>query len=294
MWQYWGMRVAQRLAATLPNPAQYRLAVLVGELIFHLWRDKSRATLENAAQVLNLPPGDRRVRTVARQCFHNYAKYLVEFFQLPFRTSADLQAKVSQLIGWEHIEAALARGQGVIYVTAHFGNWDVGGSVVAARHPMSVVAETFQPARLDALVRETRTAHGMATIPLENALRKVLRALRRNEVVALVIDRPVHEQEGGVPVRLFGRDTRWPGGAAALAMKTDALVLAGGCWRNPDNTYSIMAAAPIRCETTGDRDGDLRRNMQRIVDALEQIIRRHPDQWYMFRRMWPVPAASRT
>ena len=55
-----------------------------------------------------------------------------------------------------------------------------------------------------------------------------------------------------------------------------------------------MAAAPIRCETTGDRDGDLRRNMQRIVDALEQIIRRHPDQWYMFRRMWPVPAASRT
>ena len=111
MWQYWGMRVAQRLAATLPNPAQYRLAVLVGELIFHLWRDKSRATLENAAQVLNLPPGDRRVRTVARQCFHNYAKYLVEFFQLPFRTSADLQAKVSQLIGWEHVEAALARGR---------------------------------------------------------------------------------------------------------------------------------------------------------------------------------------
>ena len=150
------------------------------------------------------------------------------FFQLPFRTSADLQAKVSQLIGWEHIEAALARGQGVIYVTAHFGNWDVGGSVVAARHPMSVVAETFQPARLDALVRETRTAHGMTTIPLENALRKVLRALRRNEVVALVIDRPVHEREGGVPVRLFGRDTRWPGGAAALAMKNRCL---GPGWR---------------------------------------------------------------
>ena len=95
--------------------------------------------------------------------------------------------------------------------------------------------------------------------------------------------------KGGVPVRLFGRDTRWPGGAAALAMKTDALILPGGCWRNPDNTYSIMAAPPIRCESTGDRDGDLRRNMQRIVDALEQIIRRHPDQWYMFRRMWPVP-----
>ena len=293
MWQYWGMRVAQRLAALLPSAIGERLAVLVGELVFHLWRDKSRATLENAAQVLNLHPGDRRVRQVARQCFHNYARYLVEFFQLPLRTSADLRARVSQTIGWEHIEAALARGRGVIYVTMHFGNWDIGGAVVSGLHPVSVVAETFQPARLDALVRGSRAKHGMDTIPVENAARQVLRALRRNEVVALVIDRPVHEQQGGVPIRLFGRDTRWPGGAAALAMKTDALVIPGGCWRNPDDTYSIMAAPPIRCETTGDRDGDLRRNMQRIVEALEQIIRRHPDQWYMFRPMWPVPAAPR-
>ena len=161
-------------------------------------------------------------------------------------------------------------------------------------HPVSAVAETFQSARLDALIKETRAAYGVATIPLENAARQVLRALRRNEVVALVIDRPVHEQEGGVPVRLFGRDTRWPGGAAALAMKTDAWVLTGGCWRNPDDTYTLMVAPPIRCETTGDRDGDLRRNMQRIVESLEQVIRLHPDQWYMFRRMWPVPAVPAT
>ena len=294
MWQYWGMRLAQRLAAMLPSPTRYRLAVLAGELVFRLWREKSHSTIENAAQVLGRPPHDRQVRAVARQCFHNYAKYVVEFLRLPLLTSADVLTKVSQVIGWEHVEATLAHGRGSILVTAHFGNWDIAGASVAVHYPVSAVAETFQSARLDALVKETRAAYGVATIPLENAARQVLRALRRNEVVALVIDRPVHEQEGGVPVRLFGRDTRWPGGAAALAMKTDALVLAGGCWRNPDDTYTIMVAPPIRCETTGDRDGDLRRNMQRIVESLEQIIRLHPDQWYMFRRMWPVPAVPAT
>lgn len=288
------MRLAQHLAAVLPDPARYRLAEMMGELVFHLWREKSRSTIENAAQVLSLPPGHHRVQAIARQCFHNYAKYLVEFFQLPRLTSADLQAKVSQLSGWEHVDSALAHGRGVIFVTAHFGNWDIAGAVVAVRHPVSVVVETFQPPRLDALVQGARVAHGMATIPLENAGRQILRALKRNEAVALVIDRPVHDEDSGVPVRLFGRGTQWPGGAAALAMKTGALILPGGCWRNADDTYSALVARPIRCETTGDREGDLRRNMQRIVDALEQIIRPHPDQWYMFRRMWPLPATPGT
>ncbi len=289
MWQYWGMYLAQRLAALLPVPTCDRLAVLAGELVFRLWQEKSRSTIENAAQVLGRPPGDRQVRVVARQCFHNYAKYVVEFLQLPLLTSTDVLTKVRRVTGWEHIEAALAHGRGIIFVTAHFGNWDIAGAVVAGRHPVSVVVETFPHPRLDALVQGTRTDHGMATIPMEHAARRVLRALRRNEIVALVIDRPVHEQGSGVPVRLFGRNTRWPSGAAALAMKSGALVLPGGCWRNPDNTYSGLVAPPIRCETTDDRDGDLRRNMQRIVESLEQIIRLHPDQWYMFRRMWPVP-----
>ena len=289
MWQYWGMRFAQRLAAVLPDPARDRLAVLGGELVFRLWREKRRSTIENAAQVLGLPEADRQVRAMARQCFRNYAQYLVEFLRLPLLTSADVPTKISRVTGWEHIEAALAHGRGIIFVTAHFGNWDIAGAVLARRHPVSVVVETFQSSRLDALVQGTRIDHGMATIPMEHAARRSLRALRRNEIVALVIDRPVHEQGGGVPVRLFDRDTRWPGGAAALAMKSGALVLPGGCWRNPDDTYSGLVAPPIRCETTGDRDGDLRRNMQRIVESLEQIIRHSPDQWYMFRPMWPAP-----
>ena len=119
MWQYWGMRLAQRLAAMLPSPTRYRLAVLAGELVFRLWREKSHSTIENAAQVLGRPPHDRQVRAVARQCFHNYAKYVVEFLRLPLLTSADLLTKVTQVIGWEHVEATLAHGRGSILVTAH-------------------------------------------------------------------------------------------------------------------------------------------------------------------------------
>lgn len=287
MWLYWGMRLAQRLAAALPRRFLYSLAVVGSDVVFSLWREKRENLIANMAQVLDRDPGDRQVQALAQRSSRNYAMYLIEFFSLPHTTPADLATGLRQVSGWEHVETALAQGHGVIFVSAHFGNWDIAGAYFAQHHPVSVVAETFQPARLNELVQRTRTDKGMRIIPLEHAARPLLRALQRNEIVGLVIDRPVHGQREGVPIRLFGRETHWPSGAAALAMKTGAPVLAAGCWRNPDNSYSGLIVPPIHCQMTGHWERDLQRNMQQIVAALEQIIRPHPDQWYAFRQMWP-------
>lgn len=287
MWRFWGMRLTQILLGRLSRPAQYYLSTVIADLVFRFWSQKGRATSTNAAQVLGLQAKDQRSQALARRCFRNYAKYLLEFFQLSTVTSADLLNKVNAMAGYEHIEEALDQGRGLILVTGHFGNWDIAGAFLATRHPVSVIVEVFQPPELNALVQGSRAAHGMKVIPLENAARQALRVLNRNEILGLLIDRPVHDQENGVPVRLFGRETQWPGGAAALAMKTGALVIAGGCWRNPDDTYSGLLGRPIQCYRTGDYPGDLKRNMQLIVNSLEEIIRPNPDQWYMFRRMWP-------
>lgn len=281
-WHTW-----QRLDAVLPRSVRFLLATAVGEFVYWLLPGKRAATLANMRQVLgpNTPP--RTVRLMAKRSFRNYTKYIAEFTHLPRWSDADLEQLIVAVSGWEHVENALSDGKGAIMVTPHFGNWDVAGWYFGRRHPFSAVAEPLQPPELDTLVQGWRRAKHIGIIPLASAARGVYRALQRNETVALVVDRPTHDVEQGVRVRFFGEWTRVPAGAAHFALRTGAPVIASGVWRTPANSYAAFALPPLRFTKTDDLDRDVELAMQRIMSAIETVIRAHPDQWYMFRRMWP-------
>jgi KDO2-lipid IV(A) lauroyltransferase len=191
--------------------------------------------------------------------------------------------------GWEHLDAALARGRGVIFVAVHFGSWDRAAAVLAARgYRAHVLVDTFRPPALDAAVQQTRAVHGLGIIAAEGgaALRQVYAALRRNEIVVLLVDRP--QRDKGTPVTFFGRPTWLPSGPAMLAQRTGATLLHAYLVRRPDlQTFQGAIEPPIEVEATGRRDADEAAIMQRIVARFERLIQRHPEQWYMFRPMWP-------
>jgi KDO2-lipid IV(A) lauroyltransferase len=288
------MRVCSALVKVLPSRLVYLVAVIAGEAFYWLWREKSRVTLQNMAQVLGLPPDHPQVKLVARRSMRNYTKYLVEFLRLRHVPPEDIARAVRQVRGWENLERALAYGKGVIFVSGHFGNWDVGAAFLARTFKVTVVADTFRPPRLNELVQGIRRHTGIDVIDVDGAARKLFRVLRRNQIVGLLIDRPV--DSGGVEVIFFGQRTNMPAGAAALALKTSAVVVPMGMWRNRDNSYSGVIAPPIVPVSTGNFEQDVQALMQQIVQGLEGIIRLHPDQWYMFRPMWPnapfQPAAA--
>jgi lauroyl/myristoyl acyltransferase len=286
-WHAW-----QRLDAVLPRPARFALATAVGEALYWILPDKRAAVLENMAHVLGPGAAPEAVRLVARRSFRNFAKYLVEFTHLPRWSPPDLEQLVSGVTGQEHILDALADGKGAIVITCHFGNWDVAGWYFGQRYAFAAIVEPLHPPELDDLVQGWRRVKRIGTIPLAHAARGVLRSLARGGVVAIVVDRPVHGREDGVPVRFFGEWTRVPAGAARFALRTGAPVLPAGVWRTPRNTYEAFTLPPMRFRPASDpreREGDETRAMQRIMEEIERIIRRHPDQWYMFRRMWPGP-----
>ncbi len=284
---YWGFRAALWLAARVPRWPAYRLAALGGELYYWANRAHSRKADENFAVMLADDVGTRRVRDTARRAFRNYAKYLVDFFRLP---SIDPDALEGGVIseGWEHLDAALARGRGALLVLGHFGNWDLAGAVVAHRgYPMLALVDTFEPPQVDRLVHTTRGYAGMSLVPVEQggALRQIQRALRRNQVVAIVFDRP--QREGGVEVEFFGAPAWLPAGPARFALRTGATVLPGYLLRRPgDLTYLGRIEEPVAFTPTGDEEADVRAYTQAIVARVEAILRSYPDQWYMFRRMW--------
>jgi KDO2-lipid IV(A) lauroyltransferase len=294
MWRYWGFRAALFVAARVPRMLGYPLAALGGEAYFWLNPGHSRTAVDNFTVLLAEVSGAPRPRDTARRSFRNYGKYLFDFFRLSSVDPDTIEDDV-RVEGFEHLDAALARGRGVMLVLPHFGNWDLAGALVAARgYPIVSIADQFSPPALDRLVRRTRERAGMGIISLDRGgnLRHIGRALARNQIVSFVVDRP--QREGGVEVEFFGSPAWVPSGPARFALRTGAAILPGYIGRRPgDHTYFGRVEPPVEFARTGDEHADMQGLTQAIIHRLEGLLRDHPDQWYMFRHMWKSEHRSR-
>lgn len=213
---------------------------------------------------------------------------MVDLVRLPHLSPFELAESIT-LDGWEHVDAAYQQGKGVVLATGHIGSWDMAGAAFVVRgHPVNALVETLKPARWNERVQRTRTASGVTAIPVENGLRDMLAALRRREGLGVLVDRPLASD--GVPVTFFGRRTRVPGGAAMLALRTGAPVVPAALVRKPRGTGFVAHVGP---PIVGRRGDDPAVVMQHVMSWLEGIIRRYPDQWFMFRHMWPPAETAR-
>lgn len=286
MWQMVGFRLAVWLAARVPRGLAYRACALGGELYFWLNPAHSRKAVENFAVVLADDVAAPRVRLIARRSFRNYVKSLFDFFR-QMSIDPDLYESDAYITGWEHLEAGLAAGRGVVLFTPHFGNWDLAAGLTAARgYPMVALADRFTPPGVDRLVQHSRNRTGIGILTLDSgALRRTLHLLRRNVIVGILADRP--QPEGGVAVSFFGAQAWLPVGPARFALRTGAALIFGYVGRRPgDRTFFGGFSPPLPFTPSGDEAADIRALTQAVAHEMENLLRQYPDQWYMFRRMW--------
>jgi KDO2-lipid IV(A) lauroyltransferase len=241
-----------------------------------------QAVRANLRYVLGRAPPERLVRAVFRHAALNY----YDLLRLPHMDAASLRASVA-VRGWEHLEAARAPGRGVLLVTAHLGSVSLVGQMVAVSGcPANVVVEAIQPPELLDLMQALRGSHGITPLPAgPGLLRAIVAALGRNEVVGLLSDRDV--LGNGVEVTFFGARTRLPGGAAGLGLRTGAAVLPAFTARRPDGGYLGWFEPPLALVQTGNVRADVETNTERITRTVEAAIRRYPEQWTVFQRVWP-------
>lgn len=279
------------LLRRLPLPVSYSVAMVAGSAAFYFWPRGRKATVRNFGHVLpGMPNG--HIRSVARRSLVNYCRYLVDFIRFPSLRPAELIAQVEANGNFDRLDEALKRGKGAIIVCMHFGNWDLGAGATASRgYPLTVVAETFPDPRLDAMVVGSRRNLGMQVVKMEKAAPSLIRTLRSNGLLALLIDRPTPND--GVRVSFFGREVEVPAGPARLALRTGAQVVPVAFARRSEKGPEVITLADfsVSHEPTGDKDADVRCLTQQIMHAQERFIRSYPEQWYMFREMWPQPAA---
>jgi KDO2-lipid IV(A) lauroyltransferase len=293
---YWSWRVAAALVQHLPPRLVYAGAVIGGEFAYLLWQRRREVTKRNFAIVLGLPAQDPEVARVARRAFRNFGKYLTEIMRFPSMGQAELHELVKiDPASFQNLQDARDKGRGIIFVSAHFGNFELGGARIAQEIPLTVVADELENQRLMDFLVANREHKNVVILPPEGATRRVLAALRRNEMVGFMMDLgPRAHELDNVQATFFGVRTAFPTIAAALARVSGAPIIVAAVTRDRDNSFKGVAVPPIFVERTKQAAGDLERATQTIVHALEGLMRPEPDQWYIFRPMWPAPLDAAT
>jgi lauroyl/myristoyl acyltransferase len=280
-------RLASRLAPLLPRAAAYPLCDRLGDQFWRFNRPARRAVRDNLRHVLGHSPPEYLVRQVFRHGARNY----YDTFIIPTLGSQALLDLVA-VQGWEHLDKALAAGGGAIMVAAHLSSVALAGQVVAARgHALTSVVEHVEPPELMGLLTRLRSGGGVRVLPLGPDLtRELLAVLRRNEVVGLIMDRDIVGT--GVTVEFFGSETRLPGGAALLALRTGAPILPAVTVRRADDRFEGRVGPPIAVERGADLRDSIRLTTRRIAERFEQDIAAQPDQWTVYQPVWPSPSGG--
>jgi lauroyl/myristoyl acyltransferase len=287
---YWSFRLAALLARRAPLPVAYGVARLAGAAAYYAWPAGRRRCIDNMRHVVG---GDERLaRRYARRSFANYAVYLVDFLRLTYTTPEEVRSRVA-FEGWEDLHSRRT-GNGIVLVTLHLGNWDLGGAGMALQgFPVTVIADTFGNRRLNEMVLGARAHFGLKIVPAERMGPELLRSLRRNGVIALMADIPAPGR--GIEVEFFGATIAVNDGPARIALRAGSAVVAATVPRLGAWTDRVAAhVAPVHYEPTGETEHDVRALTQALFAHLEQLVRRHPDQWYIFRHLWVADAGRTT
>ena len=283
----WCYEFAAKLVGFYVSRLPRRITLVIGgwlgTLAFWLARQHRELTCDHLRCSLTLSD-ERRVRTIAKQCFQHLGKTVVEFMQFPRLDSAQIQRYVT-FEGVEHVEQALAQGKGAIILTGHFGNWELlAASISATVAPLTPIVRELRSPRLNALVSRYRQKAGYATIDRDTGIRQALQCLRRNELLGIVAD--VDTTVSGVFVDFFGRRAYTPYSPVAIALKTGATILPTFIIRQPDGSHRAIIEPPLALKRTDTKEKDLVINTQKFTKIIESYIRQYPAQWIWMHRRW--------
>jgi len=228
---------------------------------------------------------DAERRAIADEVFRSIARLIWTFARFPQLTSQNISNQnINQWIrydGLEHYLEAKKAGRGILFATAHFGNWELSAFAHALMtEPMHIMIRPLDNPGVDRLVEERRRLSGNRLIIKWDSARAVLRALHHNEAVGVLIDQNTSLEEG-VFVDFFGTPACANTAFAKIAARTGAAVIPGfAIWSAEECRYILKFHPPL--EISGDPAEDTRR----IHSLLERVIRENPGQWLWIHRRW--------
>jgi len=267
----------------LPPWLCYWLGKIVVSLIYAFSHKDREGLAYNLSLVMGRPINDSLIRKTVRQTFTNYGRYLVDFFLIPQLPFYKMKRYFPDIRGEDILKRALTRRKGVILISAHLGNWEIGGSLLRfLQYPFAMVAVSHNTATTNALVNHLRSQKGISIIEMDPrspfSSIEILHHLRNNEIVAMMGDKDFSGR--GRPTTFFGRKVIFPVGPVMMAMKSGAALIPVFVLKRPDGRYVGILEEAIPLDKHGDWDEDIDKNLNKTARIFENYIRSNPDQWY--------------
>jgi len=230
--------------------------------------------------------GEREKHLIVRGFFLNLGRLLGEFSQLLKLNRGNISSVVVY-DGFENYAASVQRGKGTLFLTAHFGAWELCPVAHAVYgHPLKFVVRPIDNPWIDRLVNRYRTFSGNEIIAKKNSLKDILQTLKKNQGVGILIDQNT-TLDAGIFANYFNIPACTTPSLAAIALRTDATVVPGVLiWDEKLRKHRLHFEPPVDLIRTGRAQADIAENTLRFNQILEGLVRQHPDQWLWGHRRW--------
>ena len=290
--EYLLVRTLIAVVRVMPDAAVRGCGSLLGFAFYTLDGPHRRIAERNLAAAFPLRSAPER-RQIARAAFSHFGRLLFEVLKFSTLTQEAMLARV-EFDGEDRARLAYAQGKGVLFVTGHFGFWELHAVVHALRlAPIGVLARALDNPDLNALLEGIRERTGNSVIYRKNTIRRVMRMLQEGHGVAVLIDQHIQSRDA-IYVDFFERPAATTSAVAAIALRTGAPVVPVFALPLGGGRYRMIYEHPIEPPGADSPDA-VREFTQRCTDVLEMYVRRHPDLWLWMHRRWreTEPAAER-
>lgn len=276
-------KIGRFLSVRLPWSVSYKIATTLGDLCFFILR-RDRRTLYDNLKTIFPDKNNKEIKRISRELFRNFAKYLADFFRFDVFDRESL-SKVVEFENIEFLDDAIKLNKGVIALSAHIGNWELGGASLGIMgYNLYAIALAHKDKRVNSFFNEQRHKKGVNVIQVGQNPTVILRYLNDNKIVAILGDRDF--SGNGIKIDFFGKSTPFPKGAAFFSIKTGAPIVLVAMIRKNNNTFKLIFEKPIIPVTDVASDENMTVMIKEYISLLEKYIKLYPEQWFMFRRFW--------
>jgi KDO2-lipid IV(A) lauroyltransferase len=275
------LQALAHFAGLLSWTGAQKIGAFLGLVWFYVVRIRRKTVLLNLSRAL--PERLDEHVTIAKNAYRHFGISALEFFKMGKMTGSQITERVREH-GLEHFETALARGRGVIVVTAHFGNFDLLACSQAARGvPLAIVSRELHGRGSNRFWMDTRESCGLTIFPEQGAARHILHWLRSGKVLGLTVDQRIMPAEGGILSPFMGSPAWTTTAPAALALRTGAALVPVRIERREDGDHVLTVEPEVQLPASRDDDA-IGQLTLRINEIVATWVRRNPAHWMWLHR----------
>jgi Kdo2-lipid IVA lauroyltransferase/acyltransferase len=281
--EYLAVRMLLAAVSVMPGPLVRLCGTITGLASYTFDRRHRRIAERNVAAAFPVRSARER-RAIVRAAFGHFGRLLFELLEFSTMRPERLLSRV-EFDGEERVRLAYAQGHGVLFITGHFGCWELHAIAHPLRfEPIAVVARALDNPLVNDLLEKIRQRTGNVVLYRQGTIRRVMRTLESGHGVAVLIDQHIQSRDA-IYVDFFERPAATTSAVAALALRTGAPVVPVFALPLGGGRYRMIYEHPVE-PPRADREDAVREFTQRCTDVLEMYVRRHPELWLWMHRRW--------